>query len=61
MLAAPSGTTWINAGENLQQRCLQEKNYMSVAILPDGSNEAFSLYEKYAFNLLQIQRYSGNI
>ncbi|MFR6561610.1 MAG: hypothetical protein ACLUR5_06195 [Eubacterium ventriosum] len=25
---------------------------MSVAILPDGSNEVFSLYEKYAFNFI---------
>ena len=46
MLAAPSGTTWINAGGKLTAKMPSGKNYMSVAILPDGSNEAFSLYEK---------------
>ena len=52
MLAAPSGTTWINAGGKLTAKMPSGKNYMSVAILPDGSNEAFSLYEKYAFNFI---------
>ena len=53
MLAAPSGTTWINAGGKLTAKMPSGKNYMSVAILPDGSNEAFSLYEKYAFNFIK--------
>lgn len=52
MLAAPSGTTWINAGGKLTAKMPSGKNYMSVAILPDGSNEVFSLYEKYAFNFI---------
>ena len=52
MLSAPSGTTWTNAGGKLTAKLPAGKNYMSVAILPDGSNEAFSLYEKYAFNFI---------
>ena len=49
---APSGTTWTNAGGKLTANLPSGKSYLSIAILPDNSNEAFSLYEQYAFNFI---------
>ena len=52
LISAPSGTTWVNAGGKLTAKMPAGKNYMSVAILPDGSDNAFELYKKYAFNFI---------
>ena len=42
----------VNAGGKLTAKMPAGKNYMSVAILPDGSDNAFELYKKYAFNFI---------
>ena len=52
LISAPSGTTWVNAGGKLTAKMPTGKSYMSVAILPDGSDNAFELYKKYAFNFI---------
>ena len=52
LISAPSGTTWVNADGKLTAKMPAGKNYMSVAILPDGSDNAFELYKKYAFNFI---------
>ncbi|MFR4319230.1 MAG: hypothetical protein ACLT2Z_07625, partial [Eubacterium sp.] len=52
LLSAPKGTTWVNAGGKLTANMPSDSRYLSVAILPDNSNEAFALYEKYAFNFI---------
>ena len=52
LISAPSGTTWVNAGGKLTAKMPAGKNYMSVAILPDGRDNAFELYKKYAFNFI---------
>ncbi|MBR3646065.1 MAG: InlB B-repeat-containing protein, partial [Lachnospiraceae bacterium] len=52
MVAAPTGTTWTNAGGKLTANLPKGKNYMSVAILPDNTEAAFNLYSQYAFNFI---------
>ena len=52
LISALSGTTWVNAGGKLTAKMPTGKSYMSVAILPDGSDNAFELYKKYAFNFI---------
>lgn len=52
LVAAPSGTTWTNAGGKLTANLPSDKNYMSVAILPDNTDDAFELYSRYAFNFI---------
>lgn len=52
IVAAPSGTTWTNAGGKLTANLPAGKNYMSVGILPDNSDAAFNLYAQYAFNFI---------
>ena len=52
MVNAPKGTTWTNAGGKLTANMPAGKRYLSIAILPDNSDAAFSLYQKYAFNFI---------
>lgn len=49
---APKGTTWTNAGGKLTANMPAGKRYLSIAILPNNSDAAFSLYQKYAFNFI---------
>ena len=49
---APAGTTWTNGGSKLTAAFPSGKNYLSVAILPDSSEAAFSLYKQYAFHFI---------
>lgn len=51
-LNAPKGTTWTNAGGKLTANMPANAKYLSIAILPDGSDEAFQLYSQYAFNFI---------
>lgn len=51
-LNAPKGTTWTNAGGKLTANMPANAKYLSIAILPDSSDEAFALYEQYAFNFI---------
>lgn len=52
IVAAPSGTTWTNAGGKLKASLPSGKNYMSIGILPDNTDAAFDLYAQYAFNFI---------
>lgn len=49
---APKGTTWTNAGGKLTANMPANAKYLSIAILPDGSDEAWGLYAQYAFNFI---------
>lgn len=49
---APKGTTWTNAGGKLTANMPANAQYLSIAILPDGSDEAWGLYGQYAFNFI---------
>ena len=51
-LNAPKGTTWTNEGGSLTANMPSDSKYLSIAILPDGSDEAFDLYARYAFNFI---------
>jgi len=52
IISAASGTTWTNAGGKLTANMTANAKYMSIAILPNNSNEAFDLYAEYAFNFI---------
>jgi uncharacterized repeat protein (TIGR02543 family) len=52
LVAAPEGTTWTNAGGKLTANLPSGGNYMSVAILPDGTDSTFGYYQNYAFNFI---------
>ena len=47
---ASSGATWTNAGNKLTANLPSGKEWITIAALPDGSDETFTLYETYAAN-----------
>ena len=51
-LSAPKGTTWTNAGGKLTANMPSGSKYLSIAILPDNSDETFDFYAQYAFNFI---------
>lgn len=47
---APSGSKWLLANNQLKLTSPESKNYFSVAILPDGNDDTFELFKKFAHN-----------
>ncbi len=51
---APSGSSWAGAGTITST--LNGKDYLSVAVLPDGTAETLAFYRKYAFSFVKKTR-----
>ena len=47
---ASSGTTWTNAGGKLTANLPDGKDWITIAALPDGTQETFNLFAQYAAN-----------
>ncbi|TYL36744.1 glycoside hydrolase family 81 [Natronococcus pandeyae] len=47
---APEGATWDGIGTDTLTSDLDGEGYLSVALLPDGSDDALSTYGDYAYN-----------
>jgi endoglucanase Acf2 len=46
---SPTGAKWSGVGGNVLT-CETEKNYFSVAVLPDNTPETFALFRRYAYS-----------